>query len=85
MDSRWALVGILLVLALFHTVKASHEDVFHGTWWVWVLEPRAIAWEAMAPADSYADCVERMLPSARLYYNHTTAWTQPLFKCEVKP
>jgi len=76
-------LGVLVVIGcLALGQKATGQE---PVWWVWGLWPKDIAWIAMAPAMSYSDCVERMLPKVRLLINRTTAWDQPLFKCEVKP
>lgn len=80
--SRGLLILWLLAVLFFLLMPAAQGK--EPVWWVWVKHPGSIEWIQFAPAENYDDCVERMLPKVARYFDHTTTWTQPKFKCEVK-
>lgn len=81
--ARAALV-VYLLLALF-LLLVPPAPAAEPAWWVWIKHANSVEWVAFAPADSYSDCVERMLPlAARLVDDYGHSPWEPKFKCEVK-
>ena len=75
----YALVTVTLLMS---GLMVAHAQEKESVWLVWVKLPLSVVWEPLAQADSYTDCVTRLLPKAMSYWDKSTAWEQPQFKCE---
>lgn len=69
-------IPIILLLGALAWTQAKADE---PTWWLWSKAPAAIAWSPAVPADSYTDCVDRLLVAALGYFKQGTQ-----LKCEVK-
>lgn len=74
--------ALVMVALLMSGLMAAYAQEKESVWLVWVKLPSSVMWEPLAQASSYTDCVTRLLPKAMSYWDKTTAWEQPQFKCE---
>jgi len=74
--------GIWVVYAHDPPTAQEIDDRAPGEWWLWSMGHLDIVWRPLVPADSFLDCVERLLPAAPTYH-----WSREggvRFKCEVR-